>query len=119
MRKDIGQRWVTLLRSGKFRQARGGLHDRRTDSFCCLGVLCELAVADGVILPKHPSPGTNYSAYVNSTGLLPEAVRDWAGAKDYSPALAGDAAPSLAGLNDDGVSFDEIADLIEANVDVL
>lgn len=38
--------WVDALRSGKFTQGRGRLYRRET--YCCLGVACELAVQAGV-----------------------------------------------------------------------
>lgn len=38
---DLLQRWLTALRSGKYSQAREAL--KKGDSFCCLGVLCDVA----------------------------------------------------------------------------
>jgi hypothetical protein len=43
--------WITALRSGKYEQTQG--HLRNGDSYCCLGVLCD------VVDPK----GWNSSSY--------------------------------------------------------
>jgi hypothetical protein len=37
--------WVKALRSGKYKQAEGKLHDPDEDSYCCLGVLCKVVGA--------------------------------------------------------------------------
>lgn len=38
--QKLKDKWVTALRSGEYTQGRGGL--RINDTFCCLGVLCDL-----------------------------------------------------------------------------
>lgn len=38
--------WVEALRSGKFQQAEGKLHDTQKDAYCCLGVLCRVIGAE-------------------------------------------------------------------------
>ena len=49
----IKAKWVSALRSGEFKQ---GTMQLRTldDKYCCLGVLCALAVREGVIDPPLP-----------------------------------------------------------------
>lgn len=44
MDAQMKARWVKALRSGKYRQARGVLRtsDAEGQTFCCLGVLCEV-----------------------------------------------------------------------------
>jgi hypothetical protein len=41
MRLDIAKKWVEALRSGKYKRATHRLRANE-DSFCCLGVLCDL-----------------------------------------------------------------------------
>ena len=41
MNQEIKQKWVEALRSGKYKQTTYVL--RREDSYCCLGVLCDIA----------------------------------------------------------------------------
>lgn len=131
MNPDVGARWLAALRSGEYRQARSRLGLIEADgrpSHCCLGVLCELAVADGVISFRDTGPpdGVRVRAYGSSEAesLLPDEVVSWAGLADRSPLVTvtdvdfledtyGPGRRSLAALNDHGLSFDVIADLVE------
>lgn len=42
---EVKRKWVTALRSGKYKQGRDFLHTRWNDTYCCLGV----AVAEGLM----------------------------------------------------------------------
>lgn len=136
MDPTIRTRWVTALRSDDYRQGRG-LLARRDDAgwtFCCLGVLCELAVADGVVTRATAcSCGSAHNHvdeadrhwYAGCDTQLPAAVARWAGLSSANPVVDG---VDLATYNDghnafdlDGVhverrSFDEIAQLIEEHL---
>jgi hypothetical protein len=117
MNPAIRDRWVKALTSGDYKQGSGAL--RRGDEFCCLGVLCDLAVRDGVVSNLGPL-GMSGSHFFGNTGLdsdsneLPQMVRDWAGLDSCDPTVA---RPSrerieLAALNDGGMPFAELAELI-------
>lgn len=41
--KQLLQKWVKALRSGKYKQGEGEL--RNNNHFCCLGVLCDISKA--------------------------------------------------------------------------
>lgn len=41
--KDFKDKWVTALRSGKYKQTDAVIHNSLTDSYCCLGVACRIA----------------------------------------------------------------------------
>jgi hypothetical protein len=135
MNSDIKVRWIAALRSGKYKQAFGTLHkfdeDRPEDEgFCCLGVLCEIAVQDGVVKPYRGRDSDKFMGYVPSDfdedhgfadyDLLPSDVKDWA---DISSSDGGyghqeddEHRDSLTKRNDeDRLSFLEIADIIEKN----
>lgn len=116
--KEVKEKWVTALRSGQYPQGRELLRfsnpETNRDEFCCLGVLCELAVQEGVI--AHPRTGDVDDDGVwhyglepyTGTGSPPPAVRKWSGLTRYA---------QLVTLNDqDGKTFPEIADWIEANL---
>lgn len=47
MEKKKAMKWVEALRSGEYEQGRGRLRvtDNAGDSFCCLGVACEIGLA--------------------------------------------------------------------------
>ena len=51
----LKDKWIAALRSGKYKQGKGAL--QRNESFCCLGVLCEVA---GVHNFDHDGFGMTY-----------------------------------------------------------
>lgn len=116
MKQAVKDKWVKALRSGKYRQGRGSL--QVNDAFCCLGVLCDLAVKDGVKLKVELSELTGEISYDNCTGYPPLSVINWAGLDDPNPRLppTGNRPGNLAACNDSGYTFPEIAHLIEENL---
>lgn len=52
--------WTDALRSGNYQQGRKYLHNRAANTFCCLGVLCEVLRLPRTDPPSHTSPGANY-----------------------------------------------------------
>lgn len=123
MNKTIAKKWIKALRSGAYEQGQDMLVTP-TDQFCCLGVLCNLAVDAGVgkwVKGDVDSQGNEYGFVVTKSDAssyeLPEAVRTWAGMKSEDGRLP--FIHSLAYLNDGGATFEEIADIIEANIEAL
>jgi len=117
MNQERKAEWVTALRSGEYKQGLGAL--RTSDNkFCCLGVLCDIAVKRKDA-PEWENPTANYpSNYTirfpgqarGNSGLLP-----WRLAEDYD--LPNHLSGKLMELNDDkGKSFEEIATYIEENL---
>lgn len=111
--------WVQALRSGSYEQGKGRLasHD---DKFCCLGVLCEVAVEDGLTVTKTMSAG-NTIRYDRAADYPPLSVIAWLDVDDLLdpvtptppegfPQAFGS---TLDSMNDHGFTFDQIADLIE------
>lgn len=124
MDPEIRARWTAALRSGDYQQGHSDL--RKGDEFCCLGVLCDLAVKAGlpVTVTEPPAvieiPGP--WEYDGAEDYLPESVWRWAGLSSYNPVvraegiegIAGPSQESLALLNDDyGWDFAQIADAID------
>lgn len=124
MNPEIKQRWTTALRSGEYEQGRGALATGRFAggwSYCCLGVLCEIAVADGVIQADETGNNMKAYGYGNNRTYPPDAVRAWAGLpitpRNWAgSAEAGSAERILARKNDSGSTFEEIAQWIEENL---
>jgi hypothetical protein len=117
MNEDIKAKWLAKLRDPETKQGRGYLK-LADGSMCCLGVLCELAVEEGVDVkvekPIADSAFTGRYSYDNAEGVLPHSVRVWAGMFDANPVINGPAGiNTLAGLNDGGYTFAKIADVIE------
>jgi hypothetical protein len=113
MDPGIRARWTAALRSGGYEQGRGAL--RVSDEFCCLGVLCDLAVSSGVVKAAENDYG--YWHYGGETGRLPRAVFGWADLDGSSPEVMIPhltALVELATLNDDlRWDFAAIADVID------
>jgi hypothetical protein len=117
MNPEIKAEWVADLRSGKFKQGRSTLRRNNQDGthdFCCLGVLAEQAVRKGVAT-RYGVSG-RHTEYVGSDGQvfvtgLSDEVNAWAGLPSENPPIG---RSSLMQMNDDdGASFDDIADAIE------
>lgn len=112
--KKIRQKWVAALRSGQYKQGTCNLVTRgkKEDQFCCLGVLCDMAVRAGIIpKPELPGVGNTYE-YEGMTGLPSKKVREWAGL--INGAGTSLEYHSLASLNDEGKTFKHIAKIIES-----
>ena len=79
MKQDIAKQWVAALRSGKYSQHRGALHDENENSFCCLGVLCDISGFDS----WHGDESRQ--RYLGKRFDLPDKVKDWAGTNGRTP----------------------------------
>ena len=119
MNPTVKAQWLEALRSGSLQQGEGWL--QRGDAYCCLGVLCEVAVQAMVIAPARDVDGVMH--YETKSTSLPDLVFNWAGLPEGNQwSSASDnfklhVQDKLIELNDvDGASFDEIADWIEENL---
>lgn len=120
--------WIDALLNGKRQQGRGALN--RDGKFCCLGVLCDILVeqlgldvktggADGC--PDGDCTTCNSVRYYNNnSSYLPGVVAEFAGI-DYQGKIPGPIEVkgvvyqhyTLAELNDDGWTFEQIAEVIK------
>lgn len=128
MNREVMEKWVTALRSGKYEQVAGELRapvsarEPQHYGYCCLGVLCELHRQE-LDDPADGQWGTNRSdnaTYMGTDSVLPTAVRDWAGLTVSNPMLefpakSGTVQAQVTEANDDwSLTFAEIADAIES-----
>lgn len=103
MKAALKKQWVKALRSGKYVKGRGKLCDV-SGPMCCLGVLIDIGI-DG----EWELEGTDYTMQ-GMYACPSETMRAELG-------LTEEAAVRLIHMNDNqGVSFAEIADWIEANL---
>jgi hypothetical protein len=111
MNQEIKAKWVAALRSGEYKQGQKYLNG--AGGFCCLGVLCDLAVKEGLAEWKV-CESWGYLSVQGYTAVLPMSIAKWAGLPmlDLGPEI-GPSGASLAHLNDGGFSFTQIASLIE------
>lgn len=117
MNSSIAKKWVAALRSGDFVQQQNGLANADRSAHCCLGVLCELAILDGVELDMVAESVLNFTAFDRELYTLPLAVQDWAELATSTGELVrsrGGDIERLVDLNDAlGLNFRTIADVIE------
>lgn len=90
MKAEVKAEWLKRLRSGKYTQTAGALHrvlgdDPGEHQFCCLGVLCEIAVEQEVVKvfderPENDDRELEYGRTLMGayTGVPPEEVLVWA-----------------------------------------
>ena len=107
MKREIADKWMEALRSGEYEQLKGGLANEKRTAHCCLGVLCELAIEDGVSMRVAQSHGRK--RFDGLDNVLPFVVRRWAG---MATALGEFDGGALVSLNDAGTPFEFIADVI-------
>lgn len=128
MKPEIKQAWIEALRSGNYQQTTKVLRD--DTGFCCLGVLCELH-NQALVSLEHSWEGdkdNNYYFYHGSCGTLSSSVIDWSDIGGCNPKVDvfhyGGVLPaciesnrdlkwSLAELNDNGLTFSQVADIIQ------
>lgn len=127
MNPEVKAAWLTALRSGEYTQGRGKLN--KGGEFCCLGVLCDIAVKQfdiQVDLEEVAGCGDEeccppVMTYDGQESFPPAAVLDWSGLRNESGILAervyvpeaGEYTWALYSANDLGLSFAEIANVIE------
>lgn len=95
---EIKAKWLEALRSGTYPQGKDYLYKSDPERYCCLGVLCK----------------TQDIEIGSTVGFV--AVRN--AYQDLKMVFGGKIFDSLVDMNDDGKTFAEIADWIEANVDI-
>ena len=116
MNQEIKEKWVAALRSGEYQQGQNVLRTK-DDKFCCLGVLTDLCVKAGK-LPEGELSTEGFYHYTNGEdrgeqgSVLPSPVADWAKIGSINP-VSESKGQTLAVLNDGGLTFGEIANVIE------
>ncbi len=142
---EIKAKWVAALRSGDFTQGVGNLAFKPDPEsgmrHCCLGVLCELAIEDGVVeaSSRNLAGNTKVRQYGKddrwSVTDLPAPVVEWAeldgpdpklftheyqvngqwGHRQVTCSMANDGSARTHDGSVKSHTFAKIADLIEAN----
>lgn len=120
MNPEIKSKWISALRSGKYPQEQQTLHSE--NGYCCLGVLCDLYLNETQTEDYKWDIGCGGRYYfAENTGreewsvdYLPVVVMDWAGLNSENPFIEYDGCNmEISDLNDEGNSFQVIADVIE------
>jgi hypothetical protein len=96
---EIKKLWTEALESGEYPQGKNRL--LMNGKYCCLGVLCDLAIKAGVITTGIYDTGDTgddirwfgvSERYDKSVADLPKAVVQWAGLNDTYPEVPKDIA---------------------------
>lgn len=97
MKLELGplqKKWIEELKSEKYKQGKGCLYDKNSDSYCCLGVankVCELGeLFEGTLVTTFKKIGLYNNEGSSSDGSY-----------------------SLISMNDFGNSFKDIAKIME------
>ena len=123
--------WVEALRSGEYTQAKESL--RNPDGFCCLGVACDIswlviwrqATETDISLSVGTPLGFMFAECEGATGpqsergILPGLIADWLGLISIKGSFGFKDQRSLITMNDQGNSFEAIADVIETEPSLL
>lgn len=122
MNPEIKTLWLDALRSGEYKQGKHALHRLADNSFCCLGVLCDVVVKSDmvdIVVEEH----SGVSVYNGDALTLPLAIAEVAQINPFGGLLDGGAVWSSGGhlpyrelteINDyTDLTFNEIADIIE------
>jgi hypothetical protein len=112
MNPQLKQSWIAALRSGRYAQGRGLLRERTLGGntyFCAMGVLFDL-VATASQWDRLTRPVTRPRILDEVHGYIPLETMGEIGLSDLQQAL-------IAGLNDAGYTFAQIADVIERDFD--
>lgn len=126
MNPEIKALWLEALRSGEYKQTTGVLNDGCR--YCCLGVLTDIAVQQGLGKWEKLNTCTTFSfndstgSAANSAALSPS-TRKWSGLEScngqFRPEvlvpnfLYSNPIISLDELNDEKMPFNQIADVIQ------
>jgi hypothetical protein len=136
--QEIKRQWTEALRSGRYPQGKDRLEELRyaqsedaprrgevQSRYCCLGVLCRLAVDAGVVerfvTDTSTGPGWVHYGRNHEQYYLPPAVIRWAELESnigdrHDPQDVMVNGTGLSFLNDEEVPFVDIAIIIEENL---
>lgn len=112
------KKFIAALRSGTYRQGKNSLHiksaDGSSDTFCCLGVACQVALKNRVKLNVHEGFAT--VDYDGQDGYLPDKLVDYYGLVHNDPVIVdadGSRMTATTANDSNDYDFNTIADMFE------
>ena len=102
--------WIKALKSGKYKQGRLTLHNKKNDSYCCLGVankVCKLGEHEDFDFLEEQFEDLGL---ISSSGEIIDGFKFPRGKNKYI---------GLTSMNDSGVTFNKIAEFIETNPELV
>lgn len=114
MKESVKKLWVNALRSERYEQGKNYL--RIDNKFCCLGVLCDIYRLETENDNWELVNNYNYE-FLGCSGFLPKDVCEWADINtDPFVFYLNNKKAYLTTLNDIGVTFKEVAELIDRSL---
>lgn len=123
----IRDEWLPALRSGGYTQGTSSLHNLKDDTWCCLGVACDLLAKQNLLPNRTEELASDNAVHLWGPemyeGTLPTIAQEHLGISSlgaFTPVITnrGHTLSTLATLNDfANFTFDEIADVIEDILD--
>lgn len=124
--KEFAEEWLKALRSGNYKQCKGKLYNDTTKGYCCLGVACILKY------PLHYLKNCNNNGFAGTITKY-DSQKHFVYFKMYMlkydlkkipEGLKGRANDNrlveiLTEMNDNGKSFNQIANWIEKNIELI
>jgi hypothetical protein len=121
MPQALKTRWLEDLRSGKYEQGEGQLisqDDGEPPKYCCLGVLCLSAGDPDELLAEDGHPrSVPTRAFAARHGIESDAKASNENNLNMNVVHDEDDVSSVTHLNDSGMSFIDIAALLEKNIE--
>lgn len=123
LQRDRRLKLIETLESGQYKQGKKVLAHTKTGRYCCLGVACELARADGLDIRveegfSYGMGGRKYpvTKYDGEATLMPTSVQEYYGFYSGSgneieyTTSRGEPMATVVEMNDRGLPFVTIAD---------
>ena len=117
--REFTKEWLTALRSGEYKQTSGSLYNIQDQGYCCIGVAARIKYPLHYLKNKNNKyagvlQGNKKSIHSDTKYKLSKIPQELQGSVDESQLVQ-----QLVDLNDDeGYSFEEIAEWIENNVEL-
>lgn len=103
------QEWITALRSGKYTQIKHMLHNGKPNNFCVMGVSFELFRKNSNLIEWAGEYGVNIS-YMSDDDVRAKYLEFMGFESDEHKEVS---CRKLVVMNNNGVSFKKLADIIE------
>lgn len=128
LKPEIKKLWTKALKSGNYKQGKRALCTVTDKGLkhCCLGVLCDIhrtkVLKKGHQVWKNSNSHVGMLDYLDNCGVLPVEVVEWAfDTKKVpvnvmihsNPDVDHEKGSCLSKINDNGCTFEEIAEVIE------
>lgn len=127
MNNVVKKKWLTALESGKYNHGTSKLKTIGIDKkvyHCCLGVLCELAIEEGICeeMPNNDELAESYVRFKDSlrsynTLTLPQDVAKWANITESGEFLRRRVSgfSNLIGINDSNNDYKKVIKAIKTS----